>query len=145
MTINPWRLLHGAWPMTLEWARLPPGERGRLYPRLSVLLLDPRLGQAAARCTLAHELAHWILNHDHCDGRRALSQLERLTEQFAARWLIDVEMLVRAEQWSRHDDEVAEEIWVDRCMLNAFRDGMTPEEHEYRDQRRQASREWGAA
>lgn len=145
MTINPWRLLHGAWPMTLEWAHLPAGERGRLYPRLSVLLLDPRLGQAEQRCTLAHELAHWILDHDRCDGRRALSKLERETEQFAARWLIDIEYMVRAEQWSRHDEVIAEELWVDTCMLRARRDGLTDEEQDYIDQRRQASQEWGAA
>jgi hypothetical protein len=145
VTINPWRLLSGAWPMTLEWAHLPPGERGRLYPRLSVLLLDPRLGQAEQRCTLAHELAHWILDHEHCEGRRSLARLERETEQFAARWLIDIEQLVRAEQWSRHDDEVAEELWVDACMLRARRAGFTGEEQAYIEQRRDASREWGAA
>lgn len=145
MTINPWRLLHGAWPMTLEWAELPAGERGRLYPRLSVLLLDPRLGQAEQRCTLAHELAHWILDHDQCNGRRALTKLERETEQFASRWLIDIEQLVLAQIWSAHDDVVAEELWVDVCMLRARRDCLTEDEQAYLDERRRASQEWGAA
>ena len=74
MTVNPWRILQGAWPMTLQWAKLPPGERGRLYPELSVILLDDRLGQAEQRCTLAHDLAHWILDHATCTDRRSIGR-----------------------------------------------------------------------
>lgn len=145
MTVDPWRILHGAWPMTVHWAKLPPGERGRLYPELSVILLDDRLGQAEQRCTLAHDLAHWILDHDTCTDRRSRARREREAEQFGARWLIDVDALARAQTWSSHDAEIAEELWVDVSMLRARRACLTEEEAAYLKSRRDASREWGAA
>lgn len=145
MTVNPWRILRGAWPMTLEWVNMPPGERGRLYPRLSVILLDPRLGQAEQRCTIAHDLAHWILDHDTCTDRRASTRVEREAEQFAARWLVDVEMYVRALKWSHHDQIIADELWIDPPMLQAWRDCMTDEERAYVDEHRGDAEKWGAA
>lgn len=145
MTVNPWRVLRGAWPMTLEWAHLPAGERGRMYPRLSVMLLDPRLGQAEQRCTVAHDLAHWILDHDTCTDRRSGSRLEVEAEQFAARWLVDIEKYVRALVWAAHDSELAEELWIDRPMLSAWRDCMTDEEQSYVDEHRVDAERWGAA
>lgn len=145
MTVNPWRILSGAWPMTLEWVDLPPGERGRLYPDLSVILLDRRLGQAEQRCTLAHDLAHWILDHERCADRRSRARAEREAERFAARWLIDIEELARVQTWSQHDAEIAEELWVDVPMLRARRDGLSPDEQAHLDERRRASQEWGAA
>jgi hypothetical protein len=145
MTVNPWRVLRGAWPMTLEWANLPAGERGRIYPRLSVMLLDPRLGQAEQRCTVAHDLAHWILDHDTCTDRRSGTRTEREAEHFAARWLVDLEQYVLANQWSAHDIEIAEELWIDLPMLTAWRECMNDEERAYVEERRVTAEEWGAA
>lgn len=145
MTVNPWRILRGAWPMTQEWAELPAGERGRLYPKLSVILLDRRLGQAELRCTLAHDLAHWILDHDTCHDRRSRHRFERQAEAFAARWLVDIEAYVRAMRWGANDGEVAEELWVDVPMLTAWRECMTDEERSYVEGHRADVDCWGAA
>ncbi|MCU1589238.1 MAG: hypothetical protein JWP11_494 [Frankiales bacterium] len=145
MTVNPWRVLRGAWPMTQGWADLPAGERGRLYPKLSVILLDRRLGQAALRSTLAHDLAHWILDHDTCYDRRSGHRLEREAEAFAARWLVDIEQYVRALRWSSNDHEVADELWIDLPLLAAWRECMDEEERAYVDQHRNSEHEWGVA
>lgn len=145
MTVNPWRILRGAWPMTQDWADLPAGERGRLYPNLSVILLDRRLGQAELRCTLAHDLAHWILDHATCADRRSGSRSEREAEHFAARWLVDLEQYVLAMKWGANDVEVAEELWIDLPMLAAWRACMNEEERAYVEGHQADAHDWGAA
>lgn len=131
--------------MTQEWADLPAGERGRLYPTLSVILLDRRLGQAELRCTLAHDLAHWILDHDTCTDRRSGSRTEREAEHFAARWLVDLEQYVRAMRWGVNDHEIADELWIDLDLLTAWRECMTDEERAYVAQHQADEQSWGAA
>ena len=66
-------------------------------------------------------------------------------ERFAARWLVDSEKYVRALVWAANDDELADELWIDRPMLSAWRDCMTDEERAYVDEHSGDAEKWGAA
>lgn len=52
-------------------------------------------------------------------------------EAVAARRLIDVKDLADALAWSPWPDEVAEELWVDRAMVEARMDALTEDERAY--------------
>jgi Zn-dependent peptidase ImmA (M78 family) len=130
---DPWRALVSEPSITLVRADLPPGERGRYYPDRDVIVLAKGLLKVEERCTVAHELAHRRLGHTSCADRLSLVRQEREAEVVAARWLIDLHDLARAEQWGRAGCEVADELGVDVAMLLARREGLTRDERDYID------------
>lgn len=90
--------------------------------------LDARLTQAEKRSTLAHELGH-LERGSLCDPAAETAE-EKAVEEWAARRLIDVHALARALQWSRHVDEVAEELWVDEHLVRARLRSLTDAEQD---------------
>lgn len=144
MTLNPWQLLRGCWPLTCVHADLPPGEQARLYPGLNVIMLGRHLNQAERRSSLAHEMAHWVLDDradlDDRGGRRQ----ERCADDMAARWLIGLDELAAAMLWSRDETELADELWVDVPTVRARLAALTDAEKDIIE-RRVRAREEGAA
>lgn len=123
---NPWRALRALPHIELVWEHLPDGilaETDVLY----TIWIDPRQRQAKRRCTIAHELAHIIL--DHVDGD--IDWLEREADKWAARKLIQLAHLADALKWARNMEELAEELWVDMPTLETRLANLTPEESRY--------------
>lgn len=90
--------------------------------------LDSRLTGAEKRSTLAHELGH-LERGTLCDPASETAE-EKTIEEWAARQLIDVHSLTHALQWSRHVDEIAEELWVDEHLVRARLRCLTDEEQD---------------
>ena len=105
---HPWRALAHRTDITVRWYATP-GRLGSWCERTRTLTLHPGQGQAERRCTLTHELVHAELGHrGPCTG-----SVERRVSAEAARRLIGDEELVEALLWSRDEQELSEELWVD--------------------------------
>ncbi len=128
---NPWRALAHRDFITLIRAHLPAGERGRLYPDHDAIVLDKRLSQAEARCTLTHELVHLRRGDGECSDPVASGKQERRCEDEAARLLIPLDRLAAALLWGREPEEIADELWVDLDTLKARVASLTQEEKDY--------------
>ncbi len=142
---HPWRDARLREHLRIEFVEhLPVGVRGRIVgDRIEVnrhMLGDER------RCTIAHELVHDERRVFPTD--RVLRAREELTvERIAARRLVALEDLVDVLCWTRHTDEVAEELWVDVPMLVTLVQSLSDDERAWIDDeldRRGAGREQGA-
>lgn len=122
---HPWRMLRGLDDWLLEWDQLPEGISGEINWPTHTITIDPRLSQAQRRCTLAHELEHVVR------GPGGGPREEREVEGMAARRLVELDALVDAVRWSPWPDEVADELWIDRAMLDARLSGLAPWEMTY--------------
>jgi Zn-dependent peptidase ImmA (M78 family) len=118
-SVDPFELLTQHPDLSLCFARLPRGERGRWYPALHCIVIDERLTQAQRRCTLMHELVHRMRGDTHTPDETAMSRQEKNCHQMVARMLIPFSSLQAAMQWGRHPQELADELWVDVETLNA--------------------------
>lgn len=135
MTYSPWRHV-GAMPDIEVWtgdvllhadAYWEPDER--------VILIDRRLGQAARRSKLAHELAH-IEAGDFCctvgpDADRLNGRQERKANEIAARRLITLCDLADALIWALDPREVAEVLHVDASTVRARIRSLTAAEKQF--------------
>jgi Zn-dependent peptidase ImmA (M78 family) len=130
--------------VTQGWHDVPTVD-GVLFADLQTILLRRGLLQVQRRCTLAHELAHHHLEHNGCADRRSLRRQELEAEIVASRWLIPLDAYIRARLWSRHEEEQAEELWVDVPILRARADSLTRAERTLVQDRVRAAQEWGAA
>lgn len=128
MTFDPWCALAALPEITQGEHELQEGVLGLYFADLQTIILRKGLLQAQRRCTLAHELAHYVLGHTACLDRRSALQQETEAEFVAARWMINLDDLAAAEAWGRSLCEVAEELWVDIPMLLARRYGLTVQE-----------------
>lgn len=85
-------------------------------PDERVVLIDRRLGQAARRSKLAHEIAHIeagdVCCHDGPDAARLNRRQERRADEVAARRLIGLEQLADALAWAWHTGEIADSLHV---------------------------------
>ena len=122
---HPWRRLRGLDDWLLEWDQLPEGICGEINWPTHTITIDPRLSQAQRRCTLAHELEHVVR------GPGGGPREEREVEGIAARRLVELDALVDAVRWSPWPDEVADELWIDRAMLDARLSGLAQWEMTY--------------
>ncbi|WLP90218.1 gp43 [Gordonia sp. NB41Y] len=128
-TYHPWRDARRRSHLDIAFVdHLPAGVRGRIRgDRIEInrhMLADER------RCTIAHELVH--------DERRVFpvdrvlrAREELVVERIAARRLIALDQLVDVLRWTRHADEVAEELWVDVPMLVALVQSLTDRERDW--------------
>lgn len=116
---DPWKLLCEAGDLATATAPLPDGEYGRYYHEHRVILLSSRLGQAARRSTLSHELVH--AERGDLPGVTPWHDLkqEYAVERAAAMRLISFESLLDALRWSREESELADVLWVDAKTLRA--------------------------
>ncbi len=102
-----------------------------MYPDHDAIVLDKRLTQAEARCTLTHELVHLRRGDTACHDEIANVKQERRCEDEAARLLIPIERLGAALLWGREPEEIADELWVDLETLKARVAGLTQDERDY--------------
>lgn len=97
------------------------GEKGRHYPG-GILSLRRGLGYAARRCTLAHELAHYILGHQPTEDDWIHSRQERQAHEFAAELLITPKSYESAEILAgSHDGALAAELGVTTHLIRVWR------------------------
>lgn len=126
--MDPYAILAEHPDLTLCFDRLPAGERGRFYTDLNAIVISDRLNQAERRCTLMHELVHRMRGDFHVSDDLAHHRQEKTCHQTAARTLIPFPTLLAAMQWDRDEDELCQELFVDRETLQARICGLT--EHE---------------
>ncbi|GIG27136.1 hypothetical protein Cde04nite_33800 [Cellulomonas denverensis] len=119
---HPWRRLRGKPEINVTWPVMP--DRLGSTNGTTVIRMHPHQSQVQRRCTLAHELAHIELGHiNGCSPAE-----DRVAEQYAARWLIEMDDLLDALRWAEDMREVADCLWVDEPTLMARLDGLTAAE-----------------
>lgn len=110
---------------------LPDGLLGYWHQPSRTIVLDAGLTQAERRCTLAHELVHVERGDDgQCASDWHENKLEQLVHLTAARRLIHIGDLALALLLYDHEDDQADELWVDRDTLRTRLAGLTEAERE---------------
>ncbi|WP_299055073.1 hypothetical protein [uncultured Nocardioides sp.] len=123
---NPWGILRRLGQWTFHLAPLPAGTFGLTDFSARTLTITTGLDQAQRRSTLAHELEHGAR------GPGGHPQREELAcDQAAARRLIAIRPLGEAIAWSHTLDEAADELWVDRDLLDVRLAHLHPAERAY--------------
>lgn len=122
---HPWRDARGRKHLDITFDG-PRTHRGR-HAVDGRIVLHPTMTQAERRSTLAHELVHDERQVYPRDVVLAARE-ERTVETIAARRLIDLNDLVEVLRWTRHEEEAAEELWVDVPMLLALIRSLTEDE-----------------
>lgn len=93
MTTSPYALLATMPDVELVWTTdedVLRGRRARWFPRSRRIAIDSRLRRLKARCSLAHELGHVVLEHDAPCGNEFFDyRAELAADEFAARLLLD--------------------------------------------------------
>lgn len=108
-------LLEGAPHILIEEAQLPEGEMGRWVPDAATILLAHDLTEVERRCTLVHEMVHYL----HGDNPEApewfRERQERDCRRRAADILIPLTLLTEALAWcaDEHEGEIAAYLNVD--------------------------------
>lgn len=118
MTPHPWRWLRRLSHVHVVHVPLPEGVRG--FSHRDTIWLDSRQLQAERRCTLTHELIHLTLGHHGPQPER----VERVVDELAARYLVQLEDLIEAARWTRHLGELADELGVDVDTARARIEGL---------------------
>lgn len=126
--VDPYEVLAQHPDLGMVILPLPPGERGRWYPDLHVIVIDENLTQAERRCTLMHELVHRMRGDNHVTDPTLRRRQEKNCHETVARLLIPLDALQAAMQWGRDPQELADELWVDVETLQARIYGLSPTE-----------------
>lgn len=113
--------------MELHLADLPDGILGLTDG--DRIWLDRRQRQAQKRSTLTHELEHMERGHRGCQP----PAIEAEVEDAAARKLITLTALAEAIVWATCEDELAQDLWVDRAMVRTRLERLTADERVYID------------
>lgn len=123
MRWHPWRHLRDLAHVRVEYRDdMPPGLLG--YTAGDVIYLRKGLKQDERRCTLTHELVHYIRGDKNgCSGPD-----EELVKIAAARLLIEIHPLVDAMRWTMDWHAVAELLWVDLDTLRTRMSHLHPAE-----------------
>lgn len=124
---HSWRRLRGLPDWLLRWRRLPGAVEALTDHASRTIWMDPRLLQVERRCAIAHELEHVARGPVPPDPVLAARE-EAAIDRAVARRLIPLEALGEALAWSRHLDEVADELWVDRPTLEVRLASLHPAE-----------------
>ncbi len=119
---SPWRQLAEHPDILLHRCRLDEG-LGWWCPADRVILLDDRLDPVPARCVLAHELAHAVLDHAAChdfgDSRWLAQRIEAAADDWAGLRLLPINDLVDAAAACAGDPRaVAELLEVTPAVLS---------------------------
>jgi len=115
MQQHPWRTLRDEFPeWSVVWEELPDEILGLTDYARREIVLDRRHLQGRRRTTLMHEIWHIRRGDTHACDRAT----ERWIEQRVARDLIPVTRLVECAKWATCRDELAEDLWVDRQILD---------------------------
>ncbi len=123
---HPWHDLLGRQHIDVQWPQLAVEILADTDGQDSIRI-DPRLTQVARRCALDHELAHIDLGHiGGCNPAG-----ERAARQLSARRLIPLVGLAQAMAATLDLDDVAEDCWVIRDVLDDRLAGLTQDEHWY--------------
>jgi hypothetical protein len=125
---HPWRSLRDHFAdWNLRWA--PMHDRvGLTTYATKTITLHPDLDQAQRRSTLAHELEH--VRRGPC-AEHLWPREEVIVEAIAARKLVGIRELGEALAWARDFDEAAQELWVDRSIIDARLAHLHPSERHY--------------
>lgn len=120
---HPWRSLRALGDDTFMAVQPTPGGKPAWWdPESDTFLIKPGMTQVERRCALTHELAHRTLGHSglctYPDAKRQNRRQERVADLWAAERLITLEALAVAMRWSKERDEVADELWVTRPLLD---------------------------
>ncbi|MFC8733131.1 ImmA/IrrE family metallo-endopeptidase [Luteimicrobium sp. NPDC057192] len=115
---HPWRHLRSLAHVDLIWAPLA-GRYGQTDGR-SKIVMHPHQLQVERRCTVAHEIVHIELGAD-----------EEHVRAETARRLVDIATLVDAWRWSTSLDEIADQCWVTRAVLEDRLAHLTPDEQQW--------------
>lgn len=144
---HPWRELRALGHISFGEQDAVDALDGVMFRDIATILLRKGLLQVERRCTLAHELAHYLLGHATCLDRRSNLRQELEADVVASRWLISLEDFIRVRLWTKCEVEMADELWVDLPMLQVYREStLTREERaEVRARLHEAQAEWGAA
>ncbi|WP_104087926.1 ImmA/IrrE family metallo-endopeptidase [Arthrobacter sp. GMC3] len=110
---HPWGILRKLGHIRLTWADLPVGVLGYTNG-VDEIVMDKRLLQVERRCTLTHELVHIEYGHTRCQSMK----VERQVCAEASRRLIPIEQMLKHVPWARNLQELAEELWVTRTVLD---------------------------
>lgn len=134
MSYSPWKHLRRLAHINLRWTddeHELDGAYAWYYVERDEILMDSRMTQREKRCVLGHELAHAI-GRDRPSGVDVLDAIQELrADRWAARRLIDVRPLAEALAWSEDLDEVAEELWVTRDLLDTRLAHLHPSERAF--------------
>jgi Zn-dependent peptidase ImmA (M78 family) len=130
---SPWAELRAHPDIWVHRCRLDEGQ-GWWCPADRVILLDRRLDRRQARCVLAHELGHALLDHAGCpaafgDRRWLAGRLEAEADRWSARRLVDLPAL--AEVLAEHPADVqaaAAALDVTPAVLRCRLDRLEPGE-----------------
>ena len=97
------------------------GEKGRYYGGGLISLRDD-LGYVNWRCTLAHELGHYVLGHSPTASGWWSARQEKQADQWAANLLITPDDYAAAENThGPHAGAIASELEVTCHMVNVWR------------------------
>jgi len=122
---HPWRALRERPTVQLHMIDLPDGVLGATDGEH--IWIERRQRQAQRRSTLAHELEHLDRGHTGCQP----AAIELEVEAAAARKLIPLTALAEAIVWASCEDELAQDLWVDRAMVRVRLSTLTDEERVY--------------
>ncbi len=120
---HPWRELRALGEdVYLEFCDTPGGKHAWWSPAHDTFLMRRDLLQVERRCALAHELAHRTLRHSgqctYPDARRQNKRQERIADVWAAERLIPLDLLAKHIAWTDDPDELADDLWVTRRLLD---------------------------
>lgn len=120
---DPWADLASRPEITYGRTFLPGGAGGLWFPDIPAITLDKRLTRVAARCVLAHELAHVDLRHGSCAGwgpgtARLARRQERSATALAARRLLPVTSIAAAFAEELPLADMAAELNVTESVLH---------------------------
>lgn len=134
MTTSPWALLAQMPDVELQWTSdqaVLKGRRARWFPRPRIIVMDKALKRRTARCSLAHEIAHVVLEHPAaCDNRFFDQRRELEADRFAARFLLpDLAEVARELATASTYGHAAANLHVTLDMLEARLADLAPREH----------------
>ena len=96
------------------------GEKGRYYGR-GIISIRKNLGPVNYKCTLAHELAHHILQHDPAAKGWIYDKQEAQAERWAAKLLISpIDYQTLESQYGPHAPHLAHELGVTVQLLETW-------------------------
>jgi Zn-dependent peptidase ImmA (M78 family) len=132
-TYSPWRHVATMPDVVIDYDDDLPSGDAWWSPAHRVILIATGLTQIERRCALAHELVHIENDDQQLDGpdsERIERRRERAAEHTAARRLIHLDDLMDALAWCMSLEEVAEELHVDRALLDTRLELLDAEDQE---------------